>query len=193
MTDTNKVHYDLIDVAVAAVTITEGVATFGEPKPLKGAISIDLAAQGDIVKLRADGTDYYVASSNNGYEGNLNLAMVPDWFKVEHLGHTISEKDKVLVENSNSEHTPFALLFGFKGDKKKRRHVIYNCMARRASVKGENKDNMKEPDTESLPITATPLPDGKVKASTTEETPERVYNAWNTAVWVKDTTAAAQT
>lgn len=190
MTDSNKVHYDLVDVHVAALTITDGVASFGTPEPLQGSISMDLAAQGDTIKLRADGMDYYVTYSNDGYSGNLNLAMVPDWFKAAYLGHSVSEKDKVLVENSNAEHKPFALLYGFKGDKKNRRHVLYNCMGGRASVKGDNKDRMKEADTESLPITATPLPDGMVKASTTESTPDTVYANWTKTVWVKDTASA---
>lgn len=189
MTESNKVHYDLIDVHVAPLTIVEGVASFGTPEPLKGAISMDLAAQGDTIKLRADGMNYYVTESNDGYSGNLNMAMVPDWFKAKYLGHTVSDKDKVLVENANSEHLPFALLYGFKGDKKNRRHVLYNCMGGRSSVKGDNKDRMKEADTESIPITASPLADGMVKASTTEATPDTVYNSWTKAVWLKDTAA----
>ena len=54
---------------------------------------------------------------------------------------------------------------------------------------GENKDNQREPDTEALTITASPLPDGGVKASTTADTPETVYNNWTKAVWTKDSPA----
>lgn len=187
---TNKVHYDLIDVHVASVTIADGVATFGTPEALLGAISMDLSPQGDIYKLRADGMDYYIAHSNNGYDGSLNLAQVPDDFKVKYLGHTLSANDKVLLENAQAACAPFALLFGFKGDKKNRRHVLYNCLANRSNIKGENKENMKEPDTESLPIKALPLPDGNVKASTTEATPDSVYTGWMKSVWIKDTTTA---
>lgn len=182
-TENNKVHYDLIDVHVAPLTFTEGVPTFGTPEALPGSISMDLSAQGNTVALRADGITYYRSNSNNGYSGNLNLAMVPDWFKVKYLGEKLTETDKVQVENANAEPAPFALLFGFLGDKKNRRHVLYNCMASRPNVKGENKENQKEPDTESLPLTAVPLPNGDVKASTTVDTPETVYNGWMKAVW----------
>lgn len=193
MSDTNKVHYDLTNVHVAPLTLDleAGTYTFGDPKRLPGAISMDLAAQGDIVKLRADAMDYYTSYSNNGYAGDLNLAMVPDWFRQEYLGDTISEKDKVLVETANAEHKPFALLYEFLGDKNHRRHVLYSCTANRPNIKGENKDNQKEADTEALTLTSVPLPDGKVKASTTAETPETVYAGWNAAVWVKDSAAAA--
>lgn len=189
-TPKNKVHYDLKDVYAAPVTIADGVVTFGTPEPLGGSISLDLAAQGDIIKLRADGMDYYVAHSNNGYDGSLNMAQVPDDFKTKYLGYTVSAKDKVLVENAMAERAPFALLFTFKGDRNCRRHVLYNCYANRPGIKGENKENMKEPDTESLPIRALPLPDGSVKASTTADTPESVVSGWNNAVWVSDTATA---
>lgn len=190
MTDTNKVHYDLVDVHVAPLTITDGVVSFGAPVKLPGSISLDLSPQGNTVKLRADGIVYYRSSSNSGYEGNLTLAMVPDWFKREYLGETLDETDKVQVENAEAEPKPFALLYGFKYDTKQRRHVLYNCMASRAGIKGENKENQKDPDTESLPLSCVPLPGGNVKASTTAETPETVYNGWMKAVWQKAAAAA---
>ena len=186
----NKVHYDLTNVHIAPLTLDleAGTYSYGDYKRLLGAISMDLAAQGETVKLRADAMDYYTTNSNNGYSGNLNLAMVPDWFRQEYLGDTLSEKDKVLVENAQAEPKPFAMSFEFLGDKTHRRHVLYNNTAARPNIKGENKSNQKEPDTESLTLTSVPLPDGMVKASTTAETPTAVYENWNKEVWVKDTT-----
>lgn len=183
MTDPNKVHYDLIDVHVAPLTIEAGVVSFGAPVALEGSISMDLSPKGNTVQLRADGIVYYRSSSNSGYEGNLNLAMVPDWFRKEYLGETLDETDKVQVENANAEPKPFALLYGFKYDQKQRRHVLYNCMASRPNIKGDNKENQKDPDTESLPLSAVPLPGGNVKASTTASTPEAVYSGWMKTVW----------
>lgn len=184
----NKVHYALTNVHIAKLTLDPetGTYTFEPPKRLPGAISLDLAAQGDVVKLKADAMDYYVTHSNNGYEGDLNLAMVPDWFRQDILGDTLAEKDKVLIENSQSESASFALLFEFLGDARRRKHVLYNCSASRPSIKGENKDNQKEPDTEALTLSAVPLPDGLVKTSTTADTPKTVDDAWYTSVWVKD-------
>lgn len=187
--ETNKVHYDLIDVHVAPLTIEAGKVTFGVPKALPGSISMDLAAQGNTVKLRADGIVYYQSASNNGYDGSLNLAMVPDWFRQEYLGEILTETDKVQVENAEAESKPFALLYGFKYDKKQRRHVLYSCLANRPGIKGENKENQKDPDTESLPISAVPLPGGDVKASTTADTPDTVYSGWMTAVWQRPAAA----
>ena len=184
--EANKVHYDLTNVHMAPMLTTGENPTWDDFQRIYGAISMDLAAQGETVKLRADGTDYYVSKSNNGYEGDLNLAMIVDWIRINILGDTLSETDKVLVENAMQEGKPFAMAFEFLGDKWNRRHLIYNLVAGRPNIKGENKDNQKEPDTETLSITASPLADGKVKASTTEETPQEVYDNWYKKVWTGD-------
>lgn len=184
----NKVHYALTNVYIATLEmdLETGTVAFGNPKRLLGAVSMDLSAQGDVIKLRADGMDYYVVNSNNGYQGELNIARIPDWFRSDILGNTITEKDKVLVEATTQEPKAFAMMFEFLGDVKGTRHVLYNCAASRPNIKGENKDNLKDPDTDTLSLTASPLQDGKVKASTTAETPEGVYNNWFQKVWEKD-------
>lgn len=184
----NKVHYALTNVYIATLEmdLETGTVTFGNPKRLLGAVSMDLSAQGDVIKLRADGMDYYVVNSNNGYQGELNIARIPDWFRSDILGNTITEKDKVLVEATTQEPKAFAMMFEFLGDVKGTRHVLYNCAASRPNIKGENKGNLKDPDTDTLSLTASPLQDGKVKASTTAETPTNVYENWFKKVWEKD-------
>lgn len=188
----NKVHYALTNVYIATLEmdLETGTVTFGNPKRLLGAVSMDLSAQGDAIKLRADGMDYYVVNSNNGYQGDLNIARIPDWFRSDILGDTISTTDKVLVETTTQEPKAFAMLFEFMGDVKGTRHVLYNCAASRPNIKGENKDNLKDPDTDTLSLTASPLQDGKVKASTTAETPDNVYKNWFQKVWEKDSGTA---
>jgi phi13 family phage major tail protein len=183
----NKVHYDLTNVHVASVTDGEDGVTFGTPKRLVGAVSMDLSAQDQQTVLRADGVNYYVFNGNQGYEGDMTVAMVPDWFKAEYLGQTLSSKDKVLVENAvTGKAKPFALLFEFLGDAKNTQHVLYNCLAARPSVTGENNDNQGTPDTEAMTLTVSPLLDGRVKASTTDDTPDEVRKAWTTKVWTAD-------
>ena len=184
----NKVHYALTNVYIATLemNLETGTVTFGTPKRLLGAVSMDLSAQGDVIKLRADAMDYYVVNSNNGYQGDLNIARIPDWFRSDILGDTVTASDKVMVETTTQEPKAFAMLFEFLGDVKGTRHVLYNCAASRPNIKGENKDNLKDPDTDTLSLTASPLQDGKVKASTTAETPEGVYNNWFKKVWEND-------
>ena len=192
-TDTNKYHYDLTNVHVAELMTDDADegATFGTPERMPGAVSMDLSAQGEIFKFRADGMDYIVSENNQGYEGSITFAMVPDWFRQKYLSNRVSENNKVMTETANGESKKFALLYEFKGDKQNRRHVLYNCIATRPNIKGENKENPKEPDTEELTITAPPIANGDVKSSTTSDTPKEVYDGWFKNVWTKDTTEGA--
>lgn len=184
----NKVHYGLTNVYFAPLTVTEGVPSWDDPIRIFGAMSMDLSAQGEVYKLPADGIDYYVVNSNNGYEGDLNFALIPDDFKIECLGEELTEAEKIMVENAMKEGKPFALLFEFFGDVNRRRHVLYNCTSSRPNITAENKENKKEADTESVTITASPLENGDIKASTTADTPKTIYDNWFKEVTVKGTT-----
>lgn len=101
---------------------------------------------------------YYVTSANDGYSGDLEIAVIPDSFRKDVLQETEDDTDKILVENVNAEPKPFALLFEFAGDQKAVRHVLYNCAATRPSLTGATTTNTKEPSTETITITASPSP-----------------------------------
>ncbi len=175
----NKAHYDLIDVHYAKLTVNDDhTFSFGKPKRLRGSVGLELSAEGESITKRADGIDYYVAKSNNGYTGTLSMIEVPEEFKIDCLGEIVDTATGAQIENADATQESFALLFGFKGDVHRRRHVLYNCNASRPGLKGENKDNPKDPDTEELEFTASPLPDGTVKMSSKEDTPNEVYHAW---------------
>lgn len=175
----NKVHYDLVDVHYAKAIINDDqTVSYGALKRLKGSVSIELSAEGEQFIQRADGIDYYVVTSNNGYTGTLSMVEVPEDFKIDCLGEIVDTATGLQVENADAMQSPFALLFGFKGDVHRRRHILYNCNASRPGIKGENKDNQKEPDKEDLEFTASPIPDGTVKSSSREDTLPEVYDAW---------------
>lgn len=185
MAVSNKIKYGLCNVHYAVITTDEGgKVTFGTPKPIPGAVSMSLSAQGDTNKFYADNIAYYVSTSNDGYQGDLEIAQVPDSFRTDVLAEVLDGTDKVQVEYSNAETKPFALLYQFEGDVKASLRVLYNCSAARASEEGSTKDNNKTPATEKLTITASPLADGKVRAKTTEETGDSVRTNWFKAVWV---------
>lgn len=186
----NKFHYDLTNVYLALLTAdtTETGATYETPERVPGAVSMDISPVGETFKMRADASNYIVIESNNGYSGTITFVQLPDAIREKYLGDKLSTNDKILTENSNSSGKQFALLFEFLGDVKHTRHVLYNCVASRPNIKGENKDNQKEPDTEDLSITASPLVNGDVKSKTTIDTPDEVYNNWFQKVWTKDTT-----
>uniref|UniRef100_UPI001898A689 major tail protein n=1 Tax=Enterocloster citroniae TaxID=358743 RepID=UPI001898A689 len=164
-----------------------GAITFATPVRVPGAVSIALDAQGDISKFYADGITYYQAAANNGYDGDLEVALLPESFRTDVLGETLDGK-KVLVENADAKQTAFALLFEFDGDEKAIRHVLYNCTSTRPSVESQTKEESIEPVTETLTISATPLPDGRIKARTGDTTDEATYGGWYDEVY--ETTAS---
>ena len=185
----NKVKYNLKNVHAAKLTETnnpEGGTTYSydTPKAVPGAVSISLSAEGDTNPFYADGIVYFRTISNNGYSGDLELALIPEWFRTEILGETLDEKG-VLVERSDvSESVKFALLFEFDGDVNAIRHVLYNCSASRPSIESQTKEENVEPGTETLTLTADPRADGLVKARTGDTTDDETYSGWYKAVYV---------
>lgn len=131
----NKVKYNLKNVHAAKLTETDsdGTTTFSyaEPKAIPGAVSISLDAEGETSPFYADGIVYFRSVTNNGYSGDLEIALIPEWFRTEILQEKLDAKG-VLVENSGvGEGVKFALLFEFDGDVNAIRHVLYNCSASR--------------------------------------------------------------
>lgn len=179
----NKVKYNLKNVHYAPQTTGEdGAIKFAKPVPIRGSVSISLDAQGDISPFYADGIVFYKSAANNGYEGDLEVALLPESFRTDVLGEELDTK-KVLIETADAKQAAFALLFEFDGDEKAIRHVLYNCAATRPSVESQTKEESIEPVTETLTVSATPLPDGKIKAKTGDTTDEATYNSWYDAVY----------
>ena len=187
----NKVKYNLKNAHYALLTFgTDDTPVFGTPVPMPGSVSISLDANGEPENFYADGIAYYVINNNMGYDGDLELALIPESFRTDVLGETL-DANGVLVENSNTELAAFALLFEFDGDQKHIRHVLYNCSASRPGIEGKTNEDSKEVQTETLTIKATPLPDGKVKAKTGNATNQTAYDNWYSSVYLPQATADA--
>ncbi|MDD2965566.1 MAG: hypothetical protein PHU33_16610 [Bacteroidales bacterium] len=153
--------------------------TFGTPVAMPGAVSLSLDPNGEPSNFYADGYAYYTISNNMGYEGDLELAMVPESFRTDVLKESLDD-NSVLIENANVETVNFALLFEFDGDYKKIRHVLYNCSAARPNIESSTTEDEIE---ETLAITASPLANGYVKAKTGDTTISSVYDAWYQSVY----------
>ena len=188
----NKVKFNLKNAHYALLTYDENNnPVYGTPVKMPGAVSISLDANGEPENFYADGIAYYVINNNMGYDGNLELAMIPESFRTDVLNETLDDKG-VLVESSESELAPFALLFEFDGDKKHIRHVLYNCSASRPGIEGKTNEEEKEVQTETLTIKATPLASGMVKAKTGNTTDATTYNDWYKAVYIPTETEQLQ-
>ena len=177
---TNKVKFGLKNCHYAKATLDPdtNAVTFGTPIAIPGAVNLSLDPEGDTEPFYADDMVYFTTVANNGYSGDLEIALIPDSFRKDILKET-EDANGVLVEDSTVEPEHFALLFEFSGDKKKIRHCMYYCTAARPTIEGKT----KEVQTEKLELTATPLPNGLVKVKTGANTSEAVYNGWYSNVY----------
>lgn len=148
----NKVAFGLENVHYAKLTYDSDTKKYAyeTPKPISGAVSLSLSAQGSSEPFYADNIEYYITDTNNGYSGNLTVARLTDDFRTDILGETDG------LENSEVATSEFALLFEFSGDATKIRHVLYRCKATRPDIASETTTNQKTPKTETLNITSAP-------------------------------------
>lgn len=185
----NKVKYNLKNVHAAKLTKNgDGTFTYATPQAIPGAVSLSLDAEGESSPFYADGIVYFRTTSNNGYSGDLEIALIPEWFRTEILKEVKDSKGVLVETNTNTESVYFALLFEFDGDVHAIRHVMYNCTASRPSIESETKEENIEPVTETLSLTADPREDGLVKSRTGDDTDSTTYQNWYNAVYVPDLT-----
>lgn len=184
----NKIKYGLKNVYYAIATIAaDGSATYSTPVAFPGAVSLSLEPQGENTPFYADNITYWVGAGNNGYQGDLEMAMIIDAFKTDVLGYLTDVKD-VFYEDKGAQAIHFALLFQFEGDDKATRHVMYNCTATRPNAAGETVGESVEPQTETITITATSIYNDDVKkdivkAEAGPTADETTYNGWFGAVY----------
>lgn len=184
MADKNKVKYNLKNTHYALITVNpDGEISYGTPVAMPGAVSISLDANGEPENFYADGIAYYIINNNMGYDGDLELAIIPESFRVDVLSEEL-DSNGVLIENSAVELSSFALLFEFDGDQKHIRHALYNCSASRPGIEGKTNEESREVQTETLTIKATPLSNGMVKAKTGDTTAKTTYDNWYKTVYI---------
>ena len=98
----NKVKFGLKNCHYAIATLAaDGTVTFGTPVAMPGAVSLSLDAEGDNDPFYADDSVYYMVSNNNGYSGDLEVAMFPESMLTDIWGMTKS-KNGLIVENANA-------------------------------------------------------------------------------------------
>ena len=82
--------------------------TFGPVIDVPGAVSLSLDPQGEISKFYADNIVYYQTSSNNGYEGEVEVALIPDEI-YEKIFNYVKDKDNVYTEDASKNVVPSAI------------------------------------------------------------------------------------
>ena len=150
---------------------------FETPVPIPGAVALTLEQQGELTPFWADGVKYYVSASNGGYEGDLEVALIPDQFREDIL---LEEKDDngVLLEKTDVQTVEFALGFQVDGDTMPTLFWFYNCTATRPNVEANTTEDTKEPGTDKLTVSCGADENGYVRAKTTEESYPKVKDTW---------------
>lgn len=180
----NKVKFGLKNVYYAPVTFAnDGTPSFDTPIPIPGAVNLSLNRNGETLVFYADDGVYFELANNSGFNGDLEIALVPESFRTGPLGETLDENG-VLTEGAEQEMQHFALLFEFTEDVKAVRHALYNCTASQNEVSGATRGENIEVQTEKLNLNARPLPGGgPVKVKTGETTTDAVYDGWYDSVY----------
>lgn len=177
-----KVKFGFKNAYYALMTEVGDTITYGTPKRLPGAVSMTLSPAGDDVEFYADDSLYFGESVNNGYDGSLEMALIPEEFKAEVLGETL-DGNGVLVEDATKTPQPFALLCEFTTDDGAIKKAFYRCSAKRPNQEGQTKGQSKEVKTETLDLMIRPRTDGKVSATTTATTDAAIVNNWYSSVY----------
>lgn len=185
----DKVKFGIKNVHVFPITaMNDGVPVYGSPIAVPGAVSFSMSAQGDINKFYADNIVYYQSAANNGYEGDMTLALIPEAFYEQIFGQ-IPDANGVMTENASIEAKAFAMTFEEDGDQTGTKFVLYNCTATRPTKELQTIEESKTPVTQQLTVSAAPLASGDVMGMTTAATPDATKNAWHTAVYMASGTA----
>lgn len=182
-----KIKYGISHCFYSVATIaSNGSATYGTPKAIPGAVNLSLDAQGDTNKFFADNIVYWTSVANNGYEGDLEVALLPDDFYKDVLGFK-ADHNSVLYEDAGAAPVHFALTFQVETDTGPKRVVLYNCVATRPTLESSTKEDAIEPQTETVSITATTIYNASVdkdivRASCTTSQSTQ-YNSWNSTIY----------
>lgn len=184
----NKIKYGLKNVHYAMATIDPqtNTATYSAPKRMPGAVSLSMDPSGESSSFYADNIAYATFGANAGYEGDLELAMIPDSFRIECLGEVVDEESGIQFETTDAVTKMFALLFQIEGDDTATRHVLYNCTASRTSIEAETTEEEIEVKTESMTLKASAVYNAKLdkdicKGKISDKESD-AYKNWFTAV-----------
>lgn len=185
----NKVKFGLSNCVIAPITaVSNSEYTYGTPIAVPGAVNLSLSPSGDTNDFYADNLIYFSSTANQGYEGDLEIAMIPDAIRTQILGETI-DSNGALIETANDVNTNFAFGFQIEGDKQNRRFWYYNCSLTRPANNGATNESTITPQTDTLTMKAMPrLTDRKVRVML-EKTTDNVsaYDSFFTSVYEVET------
>ena len=128
--------------------------TYGDPKPIKGAVQLTTSPEGDSNTFYADNRAYFVTETNNGYSGTLEVAAVNDEFLEEVLGYEKEATSGLTIETTEAHPASVVLMFEVDGNEEKQRTALYGVTFSRIETEANTKAESTEPDTVTLNFNA---------------------------------------
>lgn len=179
----SKVRFNIHDVKYMTISAytASGATTSGTWVAVPGAVSIDLSPVGEQTNFYADGYAYYTTVANDGYDGDLVMAKIPDEMYSDIWGATVSSTSKLLTEDSDAEPVHVMLSFVIDGDDNSETFFLYDVLLSRPTVATETNAGSKQPQTQSVSLQARPLPSGETLARSTALTTDAMLSAIFTA------------
>lgn len=187
MEEKNKLYFGLDEVHYSIITEENGVLKYGKPIRLFDAVGVVLTPEGEEVKFYADNKTTFASNVNQGYKGTLELAKIPDSFKVDILGFEV-DQNGVITENSEAIPKKFALLFEFSGNVHKARYVLYNVSCGRPNLEGQTNTNTLAIKSQTLNITVSQGNEKRIKSKVYSDC--AAYDKWFEQVY--EPTAAVE-
>ena len=151
----DKVLYGLDNVHVAFVNSTSPY-TWENPIAIPGAVNFTCDPEQAEQSFYADNVRYYYSNKNNGYTGELEMALVPETILAEMLGWEIDDNG-MLLEIADGKPKEFALLCECEGDEQGRRWVYYRCVASRPSEAHATSEESESISTTTLALRVLPV------------------------------------
>lgn len=188
----NTVTFGLKNVHIAKLIENNGEITYDTPFRLPGGVTLQTSKEGATTIFRADDSDYFKKSSNNGYSGSLEVADVIEKFLTDILGQ-YKDTNGAIIENAEDTISRFALMCEIDGDKRKRRVVFYDCLAERPAINSKTTPNGEiEIQTATMDLTISPRKTDKQVKTVLErsDTNQEVFDAFFDSVYEKDTQAS---
>ena len=160
-----KVQFGLKNVHYAVITGTDADNNeiYDVPKRLPYAVSITLTPNGDKSEVFADDMIVFTEENNLGYEGTLELTILPDDFSQEVMD--IKKVAGVELEFTTAQPKDFALIFEFSLNEGFKRTVFYRCSVGRTAVGGSTNVQTKTFQNAVLNLSVIPSYNYCVKGS----------------------------
>lgn len=146
-----KVNFGLSNVYVSKRNESAGSVTYATPVAIEGAVSLTLSRSADKSTFYADNIAYFERFSNASREGELEVADIPDAFKLDYLGYKTTQGGK--LAETNAQGGAFALLFQVETESTPKKYCIFNVKASENDSEHSTISENVEVQTKTLSLT----------------------------------------